>query len=112
MDRSAVTTNGSVSVAELLPAVGSVTVPGAVIVAVFVNEPVAVDEMVPVKVYVAVAPTAKLIVSLMEPEPDAAHVAPAVAVQIQVAPVNEAGSVSATTTPTAAEGPKLEATIV
>ena len=96
----------------MLAGVGSVRPDGAVIVAVFAREPVAEASTVAERVYVAVDPTARLMVSLIEPEPDAAHVAPAVAVQVQVAEVKEDDNVSATTTPTAAEGPTLEATIV
>jgi hypothetical protein len=44
--------------------------------------------------------------------PDAAHVEPAVAMQVQVAPVSEAGSVSAMVAPVTADGPLLVATIV
>jgi hypothetical protein len=112
MARSAVTMRVSVSVAELLPAVGSVVPAGAVMVAVLASEPVVDEEMVAVIVYVAVAPTAKLMVSLMEPEPLATQVAPAVATQVQVALVKDAGTTSATTAPTTADGPLLEAMTV
>jgi hypothetical protein len=61
---------------------------------------------------VAVAPTAKLMVSLIEPEPLAAQVAPAVATQVQVAPVRAAGNVSVISAPSTADGPLLEATTV
>src|SRR5689334_13159050 len=44
--RSAVAPSPSVSVAELLPGVGSVTPPGVATVAVLVSEPVAAAEMV------------------------------------------------------------------
>ena len=50
IDRSAVGLRVSVSVAELLPGVGSVTPPGAVTVAVFASVPVAVAESVAVTV--------------------------------------------------------------
>ena len=112
MARSAWGPSESVSVAELLPAIGSVTVPGAVMVAELINEPVAEASTVAFNVYVAVAPTARLMVSLMEPVPLAVHVAPAVATHVQVAPVKAAGSESATTAPVTADGPLLDATIV
>src|SRR3954469_19077106 len=44
--RSAWGENVSLSVAELLPGLGSVTLPGAVTVAVLVSRPLAADEMV------------------------------------------------------------------
>jgi hypothetical protein len=50
IERSAVGLSVSVSVAELLPGVGSVTPPGAVTVAVFERVPVAVAETVAVTV--------------------------------------------------------------
>ena len=111
MARSAVITSVSVSVAELLAGVGSVRPDGAAMVAVFTKEPVAEAEIVATTVYVAVAPTAKLMVSLRDPEPEEPHVAPAVAAQVQVAPVREAGSESATTAPVATEGPRFLATM-
>jgi hypothetical protein len=110
--RSAVTLSVSVSVAELLPGVESVTVTGAVIEAVFANVPVAPWAMFAVSVYVAVAPAAKLIVSPMKPVPDAAQVAPAEATHVHVAPLSDAGSVSRIVAPTTADGPAFAATIV
>jgi hypothetical protein len=102
----------SVSVAVLSVVTESVVPTGAVIVAVLASEPVANEATVAVRVYVAVAPTARLMVSVMLPVPDAAHVAPAVATQDQVAELNEAGNVSAISAPTTAEGPLFEATMV
>ena len=58
------------------------------------------------------APTAKLMVSLIEPDPLAAHVAPTVATQLHVAPVRAAGSVSLISAPTTADGPLFDATTV
>lgn len=52
----------SVSVAELLPGVGSVTPPAVAAVAVLVNVPVAAAESVPVAVNVTEPPTGKLTV--------------------------------------------------
>src|SRR5207253_1670807 len=59
----------SLSVALLLPGVGSVTPPGALTVAVFTNVPVALDAMLATSVYVIVAPTGRSTVSLMLPLP-------------------------------------------
>jgi hypothetical protein len=109
---SAVTFNVSVSVAELLPAVGSVQPVGTLTDAELANEPVAVDEIAAVSVYVAVPPTRRLTVSLIEPAPEAAHVEPAEATQVHVAPVSVAGKVSVTVAPVTVDGPLFVATIV
>jgi hypothetical protein len=76
------------------------------------NEPVDDDKMLAVMAYVAVAPTARLMVSLIEPEPLAVQVAPALAAQVHVAPVKAAGRLSATSAPTTPDGPLLDATTV
>src|SRR6185295_1324621 len=81
--RSALAANVSVSVAELLPGVGSVTPPGAATVDVLLRLPVAAAVQVP------------------PPAPTQVHVQ-----------VNEAGKVSATEEPGALLGPALEAVIV
>ena len=112
MARSVAVFSVVVSIALLFVEVGSVTPLGTETVAVFDNTPDAVGEMFAVRVYVAVEPTARLTVSLMLPVPLAAHVAPDVATQVQVAPVSEAGSESATVAPTRFDGPALDATIV
>ena len=60
----------------------------------------------------AVAPTARLTVSFIEPVPLAAHVAPAEAAQVHVAPVSSAVSVSVIGVPLAIDGPLFNATMV
>jgi hypothetical protein len=112
IDRSAVWVKVSVSVAVLLPGVGSVTEAGAEIVAVFARLPVAVAAMVAVIVNVAVPPGARVTDALMLPLPDAGQVEPAEAVHVQVPADSTAGSVSATVAAVAVEGPAFEATIV
>ena len=82
-------------------------------VAVLASEPVAEDNTVAVTVKVAVPETGRFTRVENEPEPlAAAHDPPAEATHVHVAPVNVAGSVSATTAPVTTEGPLLEATIV
>ena len=112
IERSAEPERVSVSVAELFPGVGSVTPPGTLTVAVFDNEPVALDEMLAVRVYVAVPPTGRFTVSLILPVPEAAHDAPLDATHDQVAPLSALGNVSDTVAPVTADGPAFEATIV
>ena len=102
IDRSAVGVNVSVSVAELLAGVGSVTEAGAAIVEVLDRLPVAVVEIVAVRVNVAVPPGAKLTDALMLPLPDAGQLDPAVAVHVHVVPESTPGTVSATVAPVAA----------
>ena len=53
-----------------------------------------------------------MIVSAMLPVPVAAHVAPAVATQVHVAPVSVAGIVSPTEAPTTLDGPLFVTTTV
>jgi hypothetical protein len=110
--RSAIAPRVSVSVAESLAGVGSVTPAGGVIEAVLASEPVAAALTVAFNVNVAVEPTARLTSALMFPDPLAGHVAPAVTAQVHVAPVSVAGSVSVTVAPVTFDGPALEATIV
>src|SRR5258706_495970 len=74
----------SVSVAELLAGVGSVTPAGAVTVAVLLSVPVARLEMVQVAVYVTLPPLGRFTVLLMLPEPEAVQVPPPAPVQVQV----------------------------
>jgi hypothetical protein len=112
IERSARGVNVSVSVAVLLAPVGSLLPTGAVIVAEFTNEPVAVDKTVAFTVNVAVPARPRLTVALMLPLPDAGHVEPAVAAHVHVTPVRVAGMVSATVAPVITEGPALEATMV
>jgi hypothetical protein len=97
------------SVAVLLPA-GSFTPTGAAIVAVLeiVPEPLAVA----VTVKVAVPPESSVTLALMFPLPLAGQLEPALAVQVQVAPVSAAGKLSVTVAPVAVDGPALDATMV
>ena len=112
IDRSAVGMSVSVSVAELLPGVGSVTPAGAATVAVLTRLPVADALIVAVTVNVAEAPTGRSTVALMLPLPLAGQVAPPVAEHVHVVPVRAAGMMSATVAAVTAEGPVLVATIV
>ena len=112
IERSADGLRVSVSVAVLLPGVGSVVPVGAAMVAVFAKVPVAEALTVAVSVYVAVAPSGRLMVSVMLPVPDAAQVAPGDGTQVQVAPVSVAGRVSVMVAPAAFDGPALVAMIV
>ena len=102
----------SVSVALLLPGTGSRTPAGGVTLAVFASVPVAPGTIVPVSVKVAVPPTSRSTVAAMLPLPEAGQAEPAEAVQVQVAPVTVAGSVSATAAAVTAAGPAFDATIV
>ena len=112
IDSSTVGDSVSVSVAVLFAGVGSVTLPGAVMVAVLTRLPVALAEIVPVTVNVAEPPTGRSTDALMLPLPLAGQVAPPPAVHVHVAPVSAAGMVSATVAAVTAEGPVLLATIV
>jgi hypothetical protein len=111
--RSAVGFRVSVSVAELLPGVGSVTPDGTAIAAVLTRVPVAVATTVAEIVNVADAPTGRSTVVLMLPLPlPAAHDAPPLVTHVHVTPVSDAGIVSVTGAPVTADGPALLATIV
>jgi hypothetical protein len=112
IDRSTCGVNGSLSVALLLPGIGSVTPGGVPTVAVLVIVPSAAAATVAATVYVTLAPTGRLTVSLIDPLPDAAQLAPPVAEQVHVGDVNDAGMVSTTVAATTAEGPAFEAVIV
>ena len=96
IDRFAVGTNVSVSVAELLPGVGSVTPAGGATVAVLTRLPVADADTVPVTVNVTDAPTGRFTDALMLPLPLAGHVPPPLPAHVHVTPLNAAGMVSAT----------------
>ena len=111
-DRSACGVSVSVSVAELLPGVGSVTPAAAVTVAVFESVPLALAEIVPVAVYVTEPPAGRLAVSLILPEPEAVHVPPPAPTQVHVTPVIDAGNASAMMVPGASLGPAFEAEMV
>ena len=113
IDRSASRTSVSVSVAELLPGVGSVNPPGGATVAVLASVPEADAEIVAVSVNVAVPPAARLTVALMLPEPPAGQLEPVpAATHVHVAPPNTTGNVSVTVAPVTNDGPALVATIV
>src|SRR3954451_21516020 len=113
IDRSPVGVSVSVSVAELLAGVGSVTDAGAETGAVFARVPVADAESVPVTVKVALPPGASVPVGLMLPVPDGeGQVEPAVAEHVHATPATAAGRVSATVAPVAVEGPPFVATTV
>jgi hypothetical protein len=113
IDRSAVGFSVSVSVAELLPAVGSVTPAGAEIDAVLERLPVAVGDTVAKMVNVALAPTGRSTVVPMLPLPlPAAHDAPPAGTHVHVTPVRLAGIVSVTGAATTADGPEFEVTMV
>ena len=89
IERSAVGVNESTSVAELLPAVGS-TIPAETAAdAVLLNVPVAAALTAATTVNVAVAPTGRLTVVLIDPLPEV-DVQPAPALGAQVHEVNEA----------------------
>jgi hypothetical protein len=90
-----------------------VTPEGAAMVAVFESDPVALDEMVAVSVYVAVPPDSRFAVVLMLPVPDAAvQLEPDDATHVHVAALRDAGSVSVMVAPVASDGPLFVATIV
>jgi hypothetical protein len=112
IDKSPVGVNVSVSVAELFAGVGSVTAAGTATVAVLTRLPVAIVEIVDVRVNVAVPPGASVTVALMLPLPEAGQVEPAEAAHVHVAPARLAGNVSVTVAPVTVDGPAFEATIV
>ena len=110
--RSACGASEVVSDAELSAGVGSITPDGGATDASLTTVPVAPAAIVASTLNTAVPPTARFTSSLMSPEPDAAQLEPAEAVQVQVAPVSDVGRVSVTTAPVTAEGPELVVTIV
>jgi hypothetical protein len=99
-------------VAVLLAGVGSVVPPGSAMLAVLANEPVALGEIRPVTVNVAVPPDNNVTDALIEPEPDAGHDEPADAAQVHVTPLSAAGIVSVTVAAVIVDGPPFEETIV
>src|SRR5215831_12579375 len=112
MARSATRLMVSVSVALLLPGVGSVTPAGVAILAVLAIEPVALPATVALTVKVAVPPLSRLTLAEMLPLPLAGQLDPALAAQVQLPMVSPAGAVSVTVAPVTALGPLLVATIV
>ena len=111
---SARRTMAVLSVAWLLAGVGSIEPTGIATLTVFVSVPAAVDAAsVPVTVNVAVPPVSKVTSWLMLPDPDPlAHVDPAEAVHVHVAPTMLAGTTSVTDAPAMVDGPALVTTIV
>ncbi len=97
------------SVAELLPT-GSFTPTGALMVAVLLIVPLPLA--VAVTVNVAAPPGSRSTVVVMFPAPLAGQAEPALAAQVQVAPLSCAGRMSVTLAPTTADGPVLLATMV
>src|SRR5262245_6940773 len=115
MARSAWGVSVSVSVALLLPGVGSVTPAGAVIVAVLTRVPVTAGLTWTVKVKVTVALTGRLTVVARAPLPalgPATLPPPLLAVAVQVALVTPVGTESETLAPVTALGPALRTTMV
>lgn len=103
----------SVSLAELLPEVGSVEPDGLVMVAVFVSVPSASAATVAITVKLALPPFARLTVVLMLPAPVVApQLEPLEAIHDQVALVSLAGRLSTTVAPDTALGPLLVTPIV
>ncbi len=110
MERSAVgVMTVLLSVAELFPA-GSFTPTGAAMLAVLVMVPVPLA--VAVTVNVAEPPASRSMLAVRLPAPLAGQTEPAVAAQVQVAPLSCAGRMSVTVAPVTAEGPALVATMV
>ncbi len=112
IDKSADGAAVSVSVAELLPGVGSVVPLGTLTVAVFTKLPVRLEGTDTVIVYVIEPPEGMLTVWLMLPVPLAEPVAPPAKTADQLVIVVPAGALSATVAPTTLLGPALLATTV
>ena len=101
----------SVSVALLLPGVGSGT--AELMVAVLDKVPIAVGEMGAVTVKVKEPPAGRLTeLALISPEPVAGPVPPPAPAPVQVAPMMDAGKVSATVAPVTVLGPALVAVMM
>jgi hypothetical protein len=96
----------------LFAGVGSVVPPGRAMLAVLATDPVALAEMVPVTVNVAVPPVSSVTEALIDPEPDAGHVEPDEATQVHVTPLSDAGIVSVTVAAVIVDGPAFEAATV
>jgi hypothetical protein len=111
IERSAFPVRVSVSVAELLAGVGSVTPAPVATVAVFTRFPVAPALIAAFTVYVTLPPAGRFTVALMLPVPGDGHVPPPVPAHVQLA-VRDAGNVSVTVAAGALLGPGLLATIV
>lgn len=102
-----------VTVAELLPLLGSVAPPGAATLAVLTIVALAPAGTFAVTVKVAVPETARFTVALMLPVPFAEpQLEPLEAVQVQFTLVRILGTLSVTVAPLAGLGPSLVTTIV
>src|SRR5438445_715933 len=112
MARSATRLTVSVSVALLLPGVGSVTPIGAAMVAVLALGPLALSPTRRSSVLVAVPPLTRLTEAERLPLPLAGQLDPAEAAQVQAPTVRLAGAVSVTVAALTALGPLLVATMV
>src|SRR5262245_5415475 len=115
IDRSALGIRGSVSVAVLLPGVGSVVPVGGLTVAVLVRRPVAEGLIWTVKVKVTVALTGRSTVVDRTPVPLSRPVTtppPVAPANAQLPPVAKAGRGSDTLAPVTALGPWLVTTMV
>src|SRR5689334_2585666 len=110
MLRSACGFGVSVSVAVLLPGVGSESPAGTDTVAVLTRLPEAPAEILQTAVKVAVLPTGRLTVALILPTPPAGPVAPPAYTAVHVTEVMKAGKLSITVAPTLALGPLFVAT--
>ena len=117
IDKSVFGAGVSVSVAKLLPGVGSVCPDPAVTVAVFARSPVAAALTVPLTVMVTKLPLPALILTPVNDTvlPPGLTLVPQTAVplatQLVVTPVIAAGTVSATLAPMAFVGPALPTTM-
>ena len=106
IDKSARGISASVSVAELLPGTGSEIPTGTPTDAVLTSRPRAAGSTIALIVYVTVAPTGKLTVSAIDPDPAATpHTPPPAPLHVHVAPIKDAGIASDTDAPTTADGP-------
>ena len=112
IDKSADGAEVSVSVAELLPGVGSVVPLGTLTVAVFTRLPVRLEGTDTLIVYVIEPPDGMFTVWLMLPVPLAVPVAPPAKTAVQELMVVPDGALSATVAPTTLLGPALLTTTV
>jgi hypothetical protein len=113
IETSAVGESVSMSDAELLAEVGSVTPAGADTATVLVSEPVAVGETATTTVYVTLAPLAMVAVVEIGIAPDAdPQVAPAVAAQVHDPDAAPDGRASVMGAFRAVDGPVLPTTTV
>src|SRR4051812_6284509 len=111
MERSALAPSVSLSVAELLPGVGSVTPAGAVTVAVLLSVPVAAAHLVQLAVWVALAPLGRLALPVMFPAPEGVEVPEPAAPQVPVQ-LSDPGKLSSSLAAGSSALPALEAVMV